>query len=73
MSPLFIAQGYNDPRVNHAEAEQIVAALKKNGKAVEYMVKMDEGHGFRNPENRLDFYARMESFLAEHLGEKPAP
>jgi dipeptidyl aminopeptidase/acylaminoacyl peptidase len=66
-APLFIAQGYNDPRVNHAEAEQIVAALKKNGKPVEYMVKMDEGHGFRNPENRLDFYSKMESFLAQYL------
>ena len=66
-APLFVAQGYNDPRVNHAEAEQIVAALKANKKPVEYMVKMDEGHGFENPENRLDFYARMEAFLEKHL------
>jgi dipeptidyl aminopeptidase/acylaminoacyl peptidase len=65
--PLFIAQGYNDPRVNHAEAEQIVEALKKNGHPVEYLVKMDEGHGFANPENRLDFYQHMETFLAQHL------
>jgi dipeptidyl aminopeptidase/acylaminoacyl peptidase len=69
IAPLFIAQGYNDPRVNHAESEQIVAALRKDGKPVEYMVKMDEGHGFRNPENRLDFYSKMESFLAKYLGE----
>jgi dipeptidyl aminopeptidase/acylaminoacyl peptidase len=66
-APLFIAQGYNDPRVNHAEAEQIVAALKKNGHPVEYMVKKDEGHGFENPENRIDFYTKMEAFLADHL------
>jgi dipeptidyl aminopeptidase/acylaminoacyl peptidase len=66
-APLFIAQGYNDPRVNHAEAEQIVAALKKNGQPVEYMVKKDEGHGFENPENRIDFYTQMEAFLADHL------
>jgi dipeptidyl aminopeptidase/acylaminoacyl peptidase len=65
--PLFVAQGYNDPRVNHAEAEQIVQALKANGKPVEYLVKMDEGHGFENPENRLDFYEKMESFLEKHL------
>lgn len=71
VAPLFIAQGYHDPRVNHAEAEQIVAALRKNGKPVEYMVKMDEGHGFRNPENRLDFYSKMESFLAQYLGPHP--
>jgi dipeptidyl aminopeptidase/acylaminoacyl peptidase len=66
-APLFIAQGYNDPRVNHAEAEQIVAALRKNGQPVEYMLKMDEGHGFANPENRIDFYTKMEAFLADHL------
>ena len=65
--PLFVAQGYNDPRVNHAEAEQIVHALKVHGKPVEYLVKMDEGHGFENPENRLDFYEKMEAFLEMHL------
>ena len=66
-APLFVAQGYNDPRVNHAEAEQIVHALKANGKPVEYLLKMDEGHGFENPENRLDFYEKMEAFLEKHL------
>jgi dipeptidyl aminopeptidase/acylaminoacyl peptidase len=66
-APLFIAQGYNDPRVNHAEAEQIVAALKANHHPVEYMVKMDEGHGFANPENRIDFYRHMEIFLKKYL------
>jgi len=66
-APLFIAQGLNDPRVNHAEAEQIVAALKANGHPVEYMVKPDEGHGFANPENRIDFYKHMEAFLGKNL------
>ncbi|HVE17202.1 MAG TPA: S9 family peptidase [Chthoniobacterales bacterium] len=66
-APLFVAQGYNDPRVNHAEAEQIVSALKKNGQPVEYLVKMDEGHGFENPKNQLDFYERMEAFLEKYL------
>jgi len=69
-APLFIAQGFNDPRVNHAEAEQIVKALKAENKPVEYMVKMDEGHGFSNPENRLDFYGKMEAFLAKYLQPK---
>ncbi|HEX4085758.1 MAG TPA: S9 family peptidase [Chthoniobacteraceae bacterium] len=67
--PLFIAQGYNDPRVNHNESEQIVNALRKAGKPVEYLLKMDEGHGFRNPENRLDFYAKMEAFLDRYIGK----
>ena len=32
------------------------------------MVKENEGHGFRNEENRFDFYRAMERFLATHLG-----
>lgn len=65
--PIFIAQGANDPRVNKAESDQMVEALRKNGVEVEYMVKDNEGHGFHNQENRFDFYHAMERFLAEHL------
>jgi dipeptidyl aminopeptidase/acylaminoacyl peptidase len=67
-TPLFIAQGANDPRVNKAESDQIVEALKKRGVKVEYMVKENEGHGFGNEENQFDFYGAMEKFLAKHLG-----
>lgn len=65
--PLFIAQGANDPRVNKAESDQMVEALRQRGIHVEYMVKDNEGHGFHNQENRFDFYRAMERFLAEHL------
>ncbi|MCK4638312.1 MAG: S9 family peptidase, partial [Bacteroidales bacterium] len=67
MAPLFVAQGANDPRVNINESDQIVEALKKRGIDVEYMVKDNEGHGFRNEENRFDFYRAMEKFRAKHL------
>jgi dipeptidyl aminopeptidase/acylaminoacyl peptidase len=66
-TPLFIAQGANDPRVNKDESDQVVAALKKRGVTVEYMVKDNEGHGFHNQENRFDFYRAMETFLGAHL------
>ncbi|MDO4180119.1 MAG: prolyl oligopeptidase family serine peptidase [Bacteroidales bacterium] len=66
-APLFIAQGANDPRVNKAESDQMVEALKQRGVEVEYMVKDNEGHGFHNEENRFDFYRAMEKFLAAHL------
>jgi dipeptidyl aminopeptidase/acylaminoacyl peptidase len=66
-TPLFIAQGANDPRVNKDESDQMVSALKKRGITVEYMVKQNEGHGFHNEENRFDFYRAMEKFLGEHL------
>lgn len=67
-APLFVAQGANDPRVNIQESDQIVEALKKRGIDVEYMIKENEGHGFRNEENRFDFYRAMEKFLGKHLG-----
>jgi dipeptidyl aminopeptidase/acylaminoacyl peptidase len=74
-APLIIAQGANDPRVKQAESDQIVAAMRKNGKEVQYIVFPDEGHGFARPENRLRFCAATEAFLSKHLGgtaEAPA-
>ncbi len=67
-APLFVAQGAKDPRVNIAESDQIVEALKKRNIDVEYMVKDDEGHGFRNENNRFDFYRAMGKFLDKHIG-----
>jgi len=72
--PLLIAQGANDPRVNKAESDQMVEALKARGIEVPYIVKSNEGHGFSNEENRFEFYRAMEDFLGKHLGgrvEKP--
>lgn len=66
--PLLIAQGANDPRVKKAESLQIVEAMKKAGKDVQYIEYPDEGHGFARPENRLDFYAKADKFLAKYLG-----
>ncbi|MEM9275002.1 MAG: S9 family peptidase [Cyanobacteria bacterium P01_F01_bin.143] len=71
--PLLIGQGANDPRVKESESEQIVAAMRKSGKPVEYVLYTDEGHGFARPENRLHFYAVAEEFLAKHLGGRFEP
>lgn len=72
-TPLFIAQGAHDPRVNKDESDQMVAALKASGVEVEYMVKENEGHGFHNDENKFEFYERMEAFLALHLKPSSEP
>lgn len=71
--PLLIGQGANDPRVKQAESDQIVEAMRKNKKEVQYVVYPDEGHGFQRPENRLHFYAIAEQFLAKHLGGRAEP
>jgi len=72
-APLLIGQGANDPRVKQAESDQIVEAMRKNKKPVEYIVFPDEGHGFARPENRLKFYAAAEPFLAKYLGGRAEP
>ena len=61
--PLLIAQGANDPRVKKQESDQIVQALRERGLDVTYVLKENEGHGFRNEENRMEFYREMERFL----------
>ena len=66
-APLFVAQGAKDPRVKKAESDQIVEVLNKRGVDVLYMVKENEGHGFRNEENKMEFYSEMEKFFAQYL------
>jgi dipeptidyl aminopeptidase/acylaminoacyl peptidase len=70
--PLMVLQGANDPRVLKAESDDIVAAAKKNGVPVEYVVFADEGHGFRKKENEIRGYTAALHFLDEHLkGARP--
>jgi len=69
--PLFVAQGYNDPRVPWTEAEQIVKAVRGNGGDVWYALFMDEGHGFRKKANSDWFGAASMLFWREHLLGEP--
>ena len=58
--PLFVVQGKNDPRVPYTEAEQMVAAVRKNGVPVWYLLADNEGHGFRRKANAdYEFYATV--------------
>ena len=67
-TPLLVVQGANDPRVNKAESDQIVIALREHGFPVEYLVAPDEGHGFARPVNNMAMIASAEKFLSNHLG-----
>ena len=66
-TPLLVAQGANDPRVNRGEAEQIVIALRDRGFPVEYLLAPDEGHGFARPVNNLALFMAAEKFPAKQL------
>ena len=67
-APLLIAHGKNDVRVLMAESDQMVEAMRKANKPVEYVLYEDEGHRMTRPENKFHFYAKAEEFLAKHLG-----
>jgi dipeptidyl aminopeptidase/acylaminoacyl peptidase len=71
--PLLIGHGANDPRVTQKESDEIVGAIEKNKGKVTYVLYPDEGHGFARPENRIDFFARTESFLSACLGGRAEP
>jgi acetyl esterase/lipase len=61
VAPLMVFHGKNDPRVNVQESAQLVAAVRANGKPVEYFVGPNAGHTYAQ-------YSAMEWFLAKYLG-----
>ncbi len=66
--PVFIAHGFNDPRVPVEEAMQLATALKERGRNPRVFIAPDEGHGFAKLDNRIYFYERAANFLAETIG-----
>lgn len=66
-APLMVLQGANDPRVLKVESDEIVAAAKKNGVPVEYVIFEDEGHGFVKKENEIEGYTAVLAFLDRYL------
>jgi dipeptidyl aminopeptidase/acylaminoacyl peptidase len=66
-SALLVAHGRNDPRVPFAEAEQIAAKVRANGRPVWTVYAANEGHGFARKENR-DYVAGVTAlFLQRRL------
>lgn len=72
-APLMVVQGANDVRVTKQNSDVLVAALRKRGLPVSYVVYPDEGHAFVRPENNLDLFGRIEEFLATALGGGAEP
>lgn len=66
-TPLLVMHGANDTNVPVVEAEQVVAALKKRGVPVEYVLFPDEGHGWRKQANRVRSTVEMTAFFVKHL------
>lgn len=64
--PLMIVQGENDARVPASEADQIVAAVKKSGMPVWYLLAKNEGHDFTQKTLDLQLYETI-LFVKEFL------
>jgi prolyl oligopeptidase len=64
--PLLVVQGANDPRVLQVESDEIVAACRRNGVPVEYLLFPDEGHGFQRKQNRIAASEAYLSFVNSH-------
>ena len=65
--PLFVVAGKNDPRVPASESEQMVAALRKNGTPVWFLMARDEGHGFAKKKNSDYLLYSTALFMKEYL------
>lgn len=61
--PLLVFHGTDDPVVPLGQTEALVEAVRAAGGVVDDVVYDGEGHGFRDPANQRDEYARTERFL----------
>ncbi|HEY4302344.1 MAG TPA: alpha/beta fold hydrolase [Candidatus Didemnitutus sp.] len=65
--PLLNAYGYNDARVDYTQWKHLESKLKEYHKDYQIVFENNEGHGFRNESNRIDFYRALEAFLAKNV------
>ncbi|ESP94628.1 MULTISPECIES: alpha/beta hydrolase family protein [Pseudoalteromonas] len=67
-TPIMLIQGANDPRIPQYQSDTIAKKLYKTNRPVEYILAKNEGHGFRQQDNKLASIVAMEAFFAKHLG-----
>lgn len=66
--PVLIAHGTEDAVVDVAQSRRLASELKRRGVPYETFYRALENHGFFSYQNRVDFYHRVEAFLAANLG-----
>lgn len=66
--PLLMAYGDKDERVPLFHGRKFHAAVKPANSQAELVVYRGEGHGWSLPENRIDFWSRVEKFLDKNIG-----
>lgn len=68
--PLLMAYGGNDRRVPIVHGVKFRDEVQKTNPNVEWIEYTDEGHGWLLVKTRVDFWTRVENFLARHIGAK---
>jgi dipeptidyl aminopeptidase/acylaminoacyl peptidase len=66
--PLLLAYGGADERVPYYHGVRFHNAVKATNAQVEMVMYDDEGHGWALPQNRIDFWTRVEKFLDKNIG-----
>jgi len=66
-APILFTGGAHDPRCPVTEARQIVGAMHKMGKQVDYLEFPDEGHWPRKMSNLIRLYERSIDWLKRYL------
>jgi dipeptidyl aminopeptidase/acylaminoacyl peptidase len=66
--PVLIAHGTEDNIVDVAQSRRLASELRRRKVPYETFYRAVEGHGFRDYRDRVEFYHRVEAFLAANLG-----
>ena len=69
--PVLYSHGVMDPRIDIAETETMVKALRANGIDAPFVRIPDEGHGWRKLSNQLFYYRQQAAFIEDQLGLTP--
>jgi dienelactone hydrolase len=65
--PLLMAHGARDRRVPVVHAAKMRDAVKATNANVDYVIYPEEGHGWRQEEDSIDFWKRVDAFLDKNL------
>jgi dipeptidyl aminopeptidase/acylaminoacyl peptidase len=66
--PVLIAHGTDDTIADVSQSKRLARELKRHGVPYETFFRSTETHGFSSYQDRVDFYHRVEVFLAANLG-----
>jgi dipeptidyl aminopeptidase/acylaminoacyl peptidase len=66
--PLLLAHGGWDVRVPVEHAKRLRDAVKPHNPHLEWVLYDNEAHGLEHPSNRIDYWRRVEAFLAKYIG-----